>query len=101
MPEKSEFVCHKSRFVHNILCESPFIQGIFTPYHPSFYGIFWGHSFCLYGGWGWSELFSVQEIYVNVCPLVLQELSGVSKGGFLRGGENLNSWGGARTGCNN
>ena len=24
MPWKSEFVCHKSRFVHQILCESPF-----------------------------------------------------------------------------
>ena len=26
--------------------------------------------------------------------------SGVSKGVFLRGVENLNNWGGARTGCN-
>ena len=25
MPQKSEFVCHKSRFVHHVLCESPFI----------------------------------------------------------------------------
>ena len=25
MPEKSGFICHKSRFAHHILCESPFI----------------------------------------------------------------------------
>ena len=36
----------------------PLFQGIFTPDNPSFYGIFWGHMFCQYGGWGWSELFS-------------------------------------------
>ena len=34
------------------------------------------------------------RLRVGVC-------SGVSKGGFLWGGENLNNWGGARTGCNN
>ena len=28
------------------------------PYRPPLYGIFWGHMFCKYGGWGWSELFS-------------------------------------------
>ena len=28
------------------------------PYRPPLYGIFWGHIFCKYGGWGWSELFS-------------------------------------------
>ena len=28
------------------------------PYGPPLYGIFWGHIFCKYGGWGWSELFS-------------------------------------------
>ena len=26
VPQKSEFVCHKSRFVHHILCESAFIS---------------------------------------------------------------------------
>ena len=26
MPQKSEFVCHESRFVHHILCESPFMS---------------------------------------------------------------------------
>ena len=40
----------------------PFFQGIFTPYDPSVYGIFWGHIFCQYGGWGWSELFSKTSI---------------------------------------
>ena len=34
MPEKSEFVCHKSRFVHHILCESPFISGDFNAIRP-------------------------------------------------------------------
>ena len=28
------------------------------PYGPPLYGIFWGHIFCKYGGWGWSEWFS-------------------------------------------
>ena len=30
------------------------LYAIRTPW----YGIFWGHIFCKYGGWGWSELFS-------------------------------------------
>ena len=30
------------------------------PYRPPLYGIFWGHVFCKYGGWGWSELFPHQ-----------------------------------------
>ena len=37
----------------------------------------------------------------KACFCLLWPLSGVSKGGFLWGGENLNNWGGARTGCNN
>ena len=45
----------------------PLLQGIFTPYDPSFYGIFWGHTFCQYGGWEWSELFSAQAI-PSQCP---------------------------------
>ena len=28
------------------------------PYGPPLYGIFWGHLFYKYGGWGWSVLFS-------------------------------------------
>ena len=28
------------------------------PYRPPLYSIFWGHVFCKYGGWGWSEIFS-------------------------------------------
>ena len=27
-------------------CEVPSFQQIFTPYQPSFHGIFWGHTFC-------------------------------------------------------
>ena len=34
MPQKSEFVCHKSRFVHHILCESPFIPRDFYAVRP-------------------------------------------------------------------
>ena len=30
------------------------------PYRPPLYGIFLGHIFCQYGGWGWSELFSLE-----------------------------------------
>ena len=32
------------------------------PHRPPLYGIFWGHLFCKYGGWGWSELFSIVTI---------------------------------------
>ena len=52
MPYKSEFVCHKSRFVHHILCGSPFISRDFyairtlISWHILFYGIFWEHIFC-------------------------------------------------------
>ena len=28
------------------------------PYGPPLSGIFWGHSYCKYVGWGWSEFFS-------------------------------------------
>ena len=34
MPQKSEFVCHKSRLVHHILCERPFISGDFYAIRP-------------------------------------------------------------------
>ena len=34
MPQKPEFVCHKSRFVHHILCESPFISRDFYAIRP-------------------------------------------------------------------
>ena len=27
---------------------------------PPLYGIYWGHIFCKYGGWGWSELFFIR-----------------------------------------
>ena len=49
-PKKSEFVCHKSRFIHHILCESPFVLGDFYAYGPSFYGISWEHIFLLIWG---------------------------------------------------
>ena len=52
MAQKSEFVCHKSRFVHLFLCESPFISGEFYAIRPSFYGIFWEHTFASMGGGG-------------------------------------------------
>ena len=32
------------------------------PYGPPLYDIFWGNIFCKYGGWGWSELFSITYI---------------------------------------
>ena len=34
------------------------------------YGIFWGHIFCKYGGWGWSELFSKvrREVLLGCFP---------------------------------
>ena len=49
MAQKGEFVCHKSRSSYAIKVGScttfsvkvPLFQGIFTPYDPSFYGIFW------------------------------------------------------------
>ena len=34
----------------------PLFQGIFTPYDPSFYGIFWGHIFLLLWGVGVVEI---------------------------------------------
>ena len=34
MSQKSEFACHKSRFVHHILCESPFISRDYYPLQP-------------------------------------------------------------------
>ena len=38
--------------------EIPWFLPTFMPYGPPSYGIFWGHIFCKYGWWGWSELFS-------------------------------------------
>ena len=51
---KGGFVRHKSRSLYAIKVGScttfsvkvPLFQGIFTPYDPSFYGIFQGHIFC-------------------------------------------------------
>ena len=51
---KGGFVCHKSQSSYAIKVgsctifsvEVPLFRGIFTPYDPSFYGIFWGHIFC-------------------------------------------------------
>ena len=51
---KGGFVCHKSRSSYAIKVGSctifsvkvPLFGGIFAPYDPSFYGIFWGHIFC-------------------------------------------------------
>ena len=40
------------------------------PYRPPLYGIFWGHIFCKYGGWGWSELFSVSGRVKESSPIV-------------------------------
>ena len=38
------------------------------PDRPPLYDIFWGHIFCKYGGWGWSELFSgVVTRLLNLC----------------------------------
>ena len=34
MPQKSEFVCRKSRFVHHILCGNPFISRDFYAIRP-------------------------------------------------------------------
>ena len=47
---------YTSQFVHHILCESPFISGIFTPYDPSFMAYFGSISFANFGGWGWVKL---------------------------------------------
>ena len=55
---KSGFVCHKSRSSYAIKVglwtrfsvKVPLFRGIFTPCDPSFYGIFWEHIFCEYGG---------------------------------------------------
>ena len=52
--EGGGFVCHKSRSSYSMTVGScttfsvrvPLFQGFFTPYDPSFYGIFWEHSFC-------------------------------------------------------
>ena len=41
----------------------PLFQGIFTPYDPSFYGIFSEHLFCQY----WSKLCSFVSHYLAVC----------------------------------
>ena len=57
MARKSGFVWHKSRSSCAIKVGScifslkiPLFQGIFTPYDPSFYGIFWGIFFANMGG---------------------------------------------------
>ena len=42
MPQKSEFVCHKSRFVHYILCESPFIPLILWHILGQVFLLIWG-----------------------------------------------------------
>ena len=55
MSLKSGFVCHKSRGSYAIFCKVPLFaiwQGIFTPYHPSFSGMFWVFSFADMGGGG-------------------------------------------------
>ena len=52
------FVCHILGPVCHIFCRNPLILTDFMPYGPPLYGIFLGHIFCKYGGWGWSELFS-------------------------------------------
>ena len=46
--------------------EIPRIQRTFTPYGPPLYGTFWGHIFCKYGGWGWSEIFSKHAFLSSV-----------------------------------
>ena len=47
------------------------------PYRLPLYGIFWAHIFCKYGGWGWSDLFSLtarQEITLRKPLLFVSRL---------------------------
>ena len=44
MPQKSEFVCHNSRFIHRIVYESTLLsRDIASHATPSFYGIYQRH----------------------------------------------------------
>ena len=52
--------------------EIPLFQGISTPYDHPFYGIFWEHIFCSYGGWGWSELFSNPPLFLRALLVFLR-----------------------------
>ena len=64
------FVCHKSRSSYAVKvgwCTTfsvkvPLFQGIFTPYDPSFYGIFWGHIFANMGGGGGQNYFQLKPL---------------------------------------
>ena len=60
MPYLGALVCH-------IFGEIRLQKGegiiIFMLYEPSFYGILWGQIFCIFGGWGLSNWFSLLTSY--------------------------------------
>ena len=58
MPQKLEFACHKSRLLHQILCESPLISRDFYAIRPLISWHIFGSVFLLIWGWGLSKLFS-------------------------------------------
>ena len=94
MAKESGFVCHKSRSLYAIKVGSYtrfsvktlLFQGSFTPYDPSFYGMFWEHIFLrYYGGLGvvkhqmfmkcfaWiAALFGQFPFFVSSCLLLRQ-----------------------------
>ena len=62
MPQNSESVCHKSRFVHHILCESAFISRDFYAMRPlSLWHILGSYSLLIRGG-------GVVEIVFRIRP---------------------------------
>ena len=76
--KKGGFVCHKSRSSYAIKVGActpfsvkvPLFQGIFMPYDPSFYGIFWGHFFANMGGGGGQNYFQIQMVFGLVARIV-------------------------------
>ena len=69
MPSKSEFVCHKSRFVHHTLCGSPFISRDFlrhtTAHFMAYYGVIF---FANMGGGGGQNYFHRRSPHTTMSP---------------------------------
>ena len=87
MPQKSEFVRHKSRFVHHILCESPFksrdLVRHTTPHFTAYFGVIFSANM---GGGGGRNYFHTIWVSMKMpnFPYFRANYTEVSKGNFQK-----------------
>ena len=64
------FVCHIFGSVCHICCRNPLMLREFYAIRTPIVWHIWGHTFCKYGGWWWSELFSIcvqKSVCASLC----------------------------------